>query len=120
MGWREGEGLGRTGAGPLEPLALDIKTDKKGTVSSSWHVSKGCFLAIVLNSQYSSFLCFLGLGSEQRGRNNKKRPMCPVMPTVRPLMSAGVREHHDPVKPMDMTGKSTIQFDKNDVSFSTN
>ena len=30
MGWRAGEGLGRTKEGPLEPLAVDIKTDKRG------------------------------------------------------------------------------------------
>ncbi|CAG0914570.1 unnamed protein product [Notodromas monacha] len=30
MGWKEGEGLGKSKAGPLEPLTLDIKTDKRG------------------------------------------------------------------------------------------
>ena len=33
MGWQPGEGLGRNKEGTLEPLALDIKTDKKGLVS---------------------------------------------------------------------------------------
>lgn len=30
MGWKEGEGLGRSGDGTLEPLAVDIKADRKG------------------------------------------------------------------------------------------
>lgn len=30
MGWRPGEGLGKNKEGQLEPLALDVKTDKKG------------------------------------------------------------------------------------------
>lgn len=32
MGWQPGEGLGRNKEGSLEPLALDIKMDKKGLV----------------------------------------------------------------------------------------
>lgn len=30
MGWNPGEGLGKNKEGSLEPLLLDIKTDKKG------------------------------------------------------------------------------------------
>ena len=30
MGWRPGEGLGKNKEGTLEPLKLEIKTDKKG------------------------------------------------------------------------------------------
>lgn len=33
MGWQPGEGLGRNKEGTLEPLALDIKTDKRGLLS---------------------------------------------------------------------------------------
>jgi hypothetical protein len=33
MGWKEGEGLGKKKEGVLNPLALDIKTDRKGLVS---------------------------------------------------------------------------------------
>ena len=33
MGWRQGEGLGRKKEGSIFPLALDIKTDRKGLVS---------------------------------------------------------------------------------------
>ena len=31
MGWKQGEGLGKNNEGVLEPLALDVKTDRKGT-----------------------------------------------------------------------------------------
>ena len=30
MGWTPGEGLGKDGDGPLEPLTLDVKSDRKG------------------------------------------------------------------------------------------
>lgn len=30
MGWREGEGIGKFKSGALEPLTLDIKSDKRG------------------------------------------------------------------------------------------
>ena len=33
MGWKPGQGLGRNMEGVLEPLALDIKMDKKGLVA---------------------------------------------------------------------------------------
>jgi len=33
MGWQPGEGLGRNKEGTLEPLAMDIKMDKKGLLS---------------------------------------------------------------------------------------
>ncbi len=33
MGWKDGEGLGKNKEGVLNPLALDIKTDRKGLVS---------------------------------------------------------------------------------------
>ena len=32
MGWTEGEGLGKTRSGEVDPLTLDIKMDKKGTL----------------------------------------------------------------------------------------
>lgn len=31
MGWTPGEGLGKDRDGPLEPLTLDVKSDRKGT-----------------------------------------------------------------------------------------
>ena len=34
MGWRQGEGLGRKKEGSIVPLALDIKTDRKGLISN--------------------------------------------------------------------------------------
>ncbi|KAI3415999.1 hypothetical protein GPALN_005555 [Globodera pallida] len=34
MGWQPGQGLGRDRAGQLEPLALDVKADRKGLFSS--------------------------------------------------------------------------------------
>lgn len=34
MGWKPGEGLGKNKEGALEPLALDVKTDKKGLTST--------------------------------------------------------------------------------------
>ncbi|XP_017103791.2 protein Son [Drosophila bipectinata] len=33
MGWKPGEGLGRTKTGSLQPLLLDVKLDKRGLVS---------------------------------------------------------------------------------------
>lgn len=33
MGWLPGQGLGRKNEGPIEPLMLDIKFDKKGLVA---------------------------------------------------------------------------------------
>ena len=30
MGWTQGEGLGKTRSGEVDPLTLDIKMDKKG------------------------------------------------------------------------------------------
>jgi len=32
MGWREGEALGRTKFGMVEPIKLQVKTDRKGNV----------------------------------------------------------------------------------------
>lgn len=32
MGWRPGFGLGREGTGAVEPLTLDVKNDRKGSV----------------------------------------------------------------------------------------
>lgn len=34
MGWRPGEGLGKDRAGALEPLTLDIKSDRKGITNA--------------------------------------------------------------------------------------
>ena len=33
MGWREGQGLGKNREGQLEPLRLDVKTNRKGLVA---------------------------------------------------------------------------------------
>jgi hypothetical protein len=30
MGWRPGQGIGKHNDGSLEPLAMDMKTDRKG------------------------------------------------------------------------------------------
>lgn len=38
MGWQPGEGLGRNREGVLEPLALELKIDKKGLVSKDEEV----------------------------------------------------------------------------------
>lgn len=47
MGWTPGEGLGKDGAGPLVPLVLDIKADRKGSFNvfgsiSIFNYSKLC------------------------------------------------------------------------------
>lgn len=34
MGWKEGEGLGKNKTGSLEPLVLDVKTDRKGDLAT--------------------------------------------------------------------------------------
>lgn len=33
MGWKPGEGLGKTKNGALQPLLLDVKMDKRGLVA---------------------------------------------------------------------------------------
>ena len=33
MGWKEGQGVGKHKEGPVEPLALDIKRNRRGLVS---------------------------------------------------------------------------------------
>ncbi|KAG1701182.1 Protein SON [Nymphon striatum] len=40
MGWEPGKGLGKNNEGSVEPLLLDIKTDKKGLVSQGETVKK--------------------------------------------------------------------------------
>ena len=34
MGWREGQGLGKFREGQIEPLSLEVKTNRKGLVSN--------------------------------------------------------------------------------------
>lgn len=34
-GWQKGIGLGRTMTGPIEPLKLDIKSDRRGLTAST-------------------------------------------------------------------------------------
>ena len=41
MGWSQGEGLGKTRSGDVDPLTLDIKMDKKGFMSAEENVKKG-------------------------------------------------------------------------------
>ncbi|OWF55829.1 Protein SON [Mizuhopecten yessoensis] len=41
MGWKLGTGLGKNNEGSLEPLKLDIKTDRKGLTSQEEHSKKG-------------------------------------------------------------------------------
>ncbi|MFH4974337.1 hypothetical protein AB6A40_001046 [Gnathostoma spinigerum] len=43
MGWSPGEGLGKCSDGPLEPLAMDIKSDRKGLFASDEHIKKPTF-----------------------------------------------------------------------------
>ena len=40
MGWSEGDGLGKTRSGDVDPLTLDIKMDKKGLMSAEEGVKK--------------------------------------------------------------------------------
>jgi len=40
MGWTEGEGLGKTRSGEVDPLTLDIKMDKKGLMAAEEDVKK--------------------------------------------------------------------------------
>jgi hypothetical protein len=35
MGWAPGQGLGRNMDGPIEPLTLDVKADRKGLYSTT-------------------------------------------------------------------------------------
>ncbi|XP_022256948.1 protein SON-like [Limulus polyphemus] len=46
MGWNPGEGLGKNKEGSLEPLLLNVKTDKKGLVAGSEMKKKPIFTAI--------------------------------------------------------------------------
>ncbi|XP_076308316.1 protein Son-like [Tachypleus tridentatus] len=46
MGWNPGEGLGKNKEGSLEPLLLNIKTDKKGLVAGSEMKKKTIFTSI--------------------------------------------------------------------------
>jgi len=41
MGWSEGDGLGKTRSGDVDPLTLDIKMDKKGLASAEEASKKG-------------------------------------------------------------------------------
>ncbi|XP_062906516.1 protein SON-like isoform X3 [Mobula hypostoma] len=40
MGWREGEGLGKNKNGPVEPIVVDFKTDRKGLVAEGEKTQK--------------------------------------------------------------------------------
>ena len=40
MGWSEGEGLGKTRSGDVDPLTLDIKMDKKGFMAAEEDLKK--------------------------------------------------------------------------------
>ena len=40
MGWKEGQGLGKHKEGPIEPLKLDVKIDRKGLVTQEEVSSK--------------------------------------------------------------------------------
>jgi hypothetical protein len=35
MGWKEGQGLGKNREGTLEPLKIDVKTNRKGLFSQN-------------------------------------------------------------------------------------
>ena len=41
MGWRPGQVLGKRGEGSYEPIALNVKTDRKGLVSFAEAGAKG-------------------------------------------------------------------------------
>ena len=41
MGWREGEPLGKTKEGHIEPIPVDVKTDRQGIVDMQCCSSKG-------------------------------------------------------------------------------
>ena len=40
MGWSQGEGLGKTKSGDVDPLTLDIKMDKKGFMAADEGIKK--------------------------------------------------------------------------------
>ena len=42
MGWKPGTGLGREATGSLEPLMLDVKNDRKGTLIRFFLYLNGC------------------------------------------------------------------------------
>jgi hypothetical protein len=37
MGWKQGEGLGKTNPGNIDPLVVRVKTDRRGKISLSWY-----------------------------------------------------------------------------------
>ena len=37
MGWRQGEGLGKTNPGNVDPLVVRVKTDRRGKLPPSWY-----------------------------------------------------------------------------------
>lgn len=60
MGWRPGEGLGKTKSGDIQPLALEVKTDKKG-LTSVLDLKKGPAMPLVFDlsgKQVDFFLPF--------------------------------------------------------------
>lgn len=53
MGWTPGEGLGKGRDGPLEPLVLDIKSDRKGLRTEKFWV---LFHTVVVHLSVVGFL----------------------------------------------------------------
>jgi len=47
MGWSEGEGLGKTRSGEVDPLTLDIKMDKKGLMAAEEDVRKRSKVGVI-------------------------------------------------------------------------
>ena len=56
MGWTEGEGLGKTRSGEVDPLTLDIKMDKKGIILNS-----NRFSIFIFEMDYRLSICILTL-----------------------------------------------------------
>jgi hypothetical protein len=51
MGWSSGQGLGRNMDGPIEPLILDVKADRKGLYSAKDKLPPRREHAAVLNGK---------------------------------------------------------------------
>ena len=66
MGWRPGEGLGKSKNGSLQPLLLEVKLDKKGLVCDEEVIFVYSKATILL-----SLICFSTMDQIRRRKNEK-------------------------------------------------
>ena len=71
MGWREGEPLGKAKEGHIEPIPVDVKTDRQGIVvvyTNSFFILSGFVSAFdcdYLNCDIHVYYCCIGLSTEE-------------------------------------------------------